>query len=82
MGMVLPQSIAGAMMPFPERAGAASALLGFVQQSGAALCGVAVGHWLGDSAWPLASAVALMGSVSLLLWIGTRTLREQVAAHP
>jgi DHA1 family bicyclomycin/chloramphenicol resistance-like MFS transporter len=82
MGMVLPQSIAGAMMPFPERAGAASALLGFVQQSGAALCGVAVGHWLGSSAWPLASAVALMGSASLLLWIGTRTLRAQVAAHP
>jgi DHA1 family bicyclomycin/chloramphenicol resistance-like MFS transporter len=82
MGMVLPQSTAGAMMPFPERAGAASALLGFVQQSGAALCGVAVGHWLGASAWPLVSAVALMGSVSLLLWIGTRTLREQVAAHP
>jgi DHA1 family bicyclomycin/chloramphenicol resistance-like MFS transporter len=70
------------MMPFPERAGAASALLGFVQQSGAALCGVAVGHWLGASAWPLVSAVALMGSVSLLLWIGTRTLRAQVAAHP
>ncbi len=37
MGMVLPQSIAGAMTPFPERAGAASALLGFIQQAVAAL---------------------------------------------
>ena len=43
LGMVLPQSIAGAMTPFPERAGAASALLGFVQQTVAALCGAIVG---------------------------------------
>ena len=41
LGMVLPQSIAGAMTPFPERAGAASALLGFIQQSVAAVCGAA-----------------------------------------
>src|SRR5690606_4177487 len=31
LGMVLPQSIAGAMTPFPERAGAASSLFGFIQ---------------------------------------------------
>ena len=48
LGMVLPQAIAGAMTPFPERAGAASALLGFVQQSGSALCGVVVGALLGQ----------------------------------
>ena len=81
LGMVLPQSIAGAMTPFPERAGAASALLGFVQQAIAALCGVTVGHFLGASAWPLASAVACMGSVTLLLWIGTRGLRARIATH-
>ena len=34
LGMVLPQGIAGAMTPFPERAGAASSLFGFVQQTG------------------------------------------------
>ena len=77
LGMVLPQSIAGAMAPFPERAGAASALFGFIQQCGAALCGVAVGHWLGASAWPLASAVAAMGCVSLFFWFGTRRLRAR-----
>ena len=47
LGMVLPQAIAGAMTPFPERAGAASALLGFIQQSAAALCGAVVGWLLG-----------------------------------
>jgi DHA1 family bicyclomycin/chloramphenicol resistance-like MFS transporter len=77
LGLVLPQAIAGAMTPFPERAGAASALLGFVQQTAAALCGVAVGHLLGASAWPLAIAVALMGCGCLLLWIGTRGLRAR-----
>jgi DHA1 family bicyclomycin/chloramphenicol resistance-like MFS transporter len=75
LGMVLPQSIAGAMTPFPERAGAASALLGFVQQSLAALCGAAVGALLGSSAWPLAGAVAGMGCATLGLWILTRARR-------
>ena len=56
LGMVLPQSIAGAMTPFPERAGAASSLLGFIQQTVAALCGAVVGWLLGESAWPLALA--------------------------
>ncbi len=78
MGMVLPQSIAGAMTPFPERAGAASALLGFIQQAVAALCGVAVGQLLGMSAWPLVLAVAFMGSASMLLWIGTRAVRARL----
>ncbi len=79
LGMVLPQSIAGAMTPFPERAGAASALLGFVQQSIAALCGAAVGAMLGANAWPLAAAVAVMGCATLVLWILTRSLRARVA---
>jgi DHA1 family bicyclomycin/chloramphenicol resistance-like MFS transporter len=79
LGMVLPQAIAGAMTPFPERAGAASALLGFVQQSAAALCGAVVGALLGTSAWPLAAAVAAMGCATLGLWILTRALRARAA---
>lgn len=78
LGLVLPQSIAGAMTPFPERAGAASALLGFVQQAVAALCGVVVGQLLGRTAWPLAIAVAFMGSASLLLWLTTGAVRARV----
>jgi DHA1 family bicyclomycin/chloramphenicol resistance-like MFS transporter len=78
MGLVLPQSIAGAMTPFPERAGAASALLGFIQQTVAALCGVAVGQLLGHTAWPLTIAVAFMGGASLLLWLATVAVRARV----
>jgi DHA1 family bicyclomycin/chloramphenicol resistance-like MFS transporter len=78
LGMVLPQAIAGAMTPFPERAGAASALLGFVQQSIAALCGAAVGALLGSTAWPLAGMVAAMGCATLLLWLATGAVRAGV----
>jgi DHA1 family bicyclomycin/chloramphenicol resistance-like MFS transporter len=81
MGMVLPQSLAGALTPFPERAGAASSLLGFVQQSVAALFGAMVGLFLGESAWPLAAGVALAGCITLALWIATRGLRHRFASQ-
>ena len=79
LGMVLPQGIAGAMTPFPERAGAASSLFGFLQQTAAAVCGAAVGWFLGQSAWPLAFGVATMGIATLGLWLATRGLRGQAA---
>ncbi len=81
LGMVLPQGIAGAMTPFPERAGAASSLFGFVQQSAAALCGAAVGWFLGQSAWPLVLGVAVMGCTTLALWLITRGIRSRSAKH-
>ena len=78
LGMVLPQGIAGALTPFPERAGAASSLFGFVQQSVAALCGAVVGSLLGLSAWPLAIGVAAMGCVTWVLWLTTQGIRRAV----
>ncbi len=75
VGLVLPQATAAALMPFPERAGAASSLVGFIQQAGAAICGVVVGHLIGDSAWPLAIAVAIMGWAALLTWAMTIKIR-------
>jgi DHA1 family bicyclomycin/chloramphenicol resistance-like MFS transporter len=81
LGLVLPQGIAGAMTPFPERAGAASSLFGFVQQTAAAICGAAVGWFLGQSAWPLALGVASMGLATLGFWLATRGLRARAAKH-
>ncbi len=80
LGMVLPQSVAGAMTPFPERAGAASSLFGFIQQSAAALCGALVGMMLNRGAVPLAAAVAIMGFATLAIWIATRGVRKRNAA--
>jgi DHA1 family bicyclomycin/chloramphenicol resistance-like MFS transporter len=79
MGMVLPQALAGAMTPFPERAGAASALLGFIQQTASALSGAVVGMLLGQSAWPLVGVVAVMGCGSLALWVCTRAIRAHAS---
>jgi len=81
MGMVLPQAMAGALTPFPERAGAASSLLGFVQQSGAAVLGAVVGVTLGKTAWPLAAGVAGAGCATLLLWFATQDVRRRLAKH-
>jgi DHA1 family bicyclomycin/chloramphenicol resistance-like MFS transporter len=81
MGMVLPQAIAGAMTPFPERAGAASSLFGFVQQTVSAVCGAAVGWFLGQTAWPLVIAVAAMGCATLGLWSVTHGIRRRIKKH-
>jgi MFS transporter, DHA1 family, multidrug resistance protein len=81
LGMVLPQGIAGAMTPFPERAGAASSLFGFVQQTVAALCGATVGWFLAQSAWPLAAGVAAMGCATLGLWFATFGIRRRAVKH-
>jgi MFS transporter, DHA1 family, multidrug resistance protein len=77
MGMSLPQSQAGALLPFPDRAGAASSLLGFITQTSSAVVGAIVGHALGANAWPLAFAVMIAGGLSLLLWWLSRDARAR-----
>ncbi len=67
LGLAMPQSMAGALTPFPDRAGAASSVLGFIQQVVASSIGIVVAHMLGRSALPLAATIAAMGSVALLL---------------
>jgi DHA1 family bicyclomycin/chloramphenicol resistance-like MFS transporter len=85
LGLAMPQAIAGALTPFPDHAGAASSLVGFMQQASGALLGAVVGHMLGFTAWPLAAAVGAMGCASLLLWMlciraGREGVREGILA--
>jgi DHA1 family bicyclomycin/chloramphenicol resistance-like MFS transporter len=77
LGLTMPQAMAGALHPFPEHAGAASSLLGFTQQTAAALMGALVGHALGSSAWPLVLGVAVMGCATLALWLLTGRMRAE-----
>ena len=79
MGLVQPQTMAGAMMPFPQRAGTASSLLGVSQMVCAAASGIVVGQLLGTSAWPVAIPLALSGCATLLLWIVSRSVRAREA---
>jgi len=81
MGLVQPQTIAGAMMPFPQRAGTASSLLGVAQMVCAALSGAIVGNFLGASAWPVAIPLAVTGCGTLLLWAVTREVRARETRH-
>ncbi|HUI13370.1 MAG TPA: multidrug effflux MFS transporter [Xanthobacteraceae bacterium] len=75
LGLALPAAMAGALTPFHDRAGTASSLMGFTQQSGAAVAAGAIGLYLGQSAWPVASVVASMGCVAALIWATTRKVR-------
>lgn len=65
-GLVMPNAIGGALAPYPKMAGAASALMGFVQMSLSALVGIAVGHAYAGTAVPMASAIALCGWAVLM----------------
>jgi len=81
VGLVQPQTMALAMQPFPERAGAASSLLGVLQMSLAALVGVAVGHMLGDSPLPLPAIIAGLG-VSAFVVFRASGAGVRAAAEP
>jgi len=57
-GMVMPSGLAGAIGPFPQMAGAASALTGFVQMTVGAAASVAVGALHDGSPRPMATMLA------------------------
>jgi DHA1 family bicyclomycin/chloramphenicol resistance-like MFS transporter len=78
LGLTFPQAMAGGMTPFPERAGAASSILGFVSQLSAAIIGALVVALLDGTAWPLAVSVTAMGALTLLFWL----LLPRVASPP
>jgi DHA1 family bicyclomycin/chloramphenicol resistance-like MFS transporter len=77
LGLAFPQSIAGALTPFPDRAGAASSVLGFVQQVVASVIGIVVGHSLSQSALPLAAIIAVLGVLALALAVFNRSWRNR-----
>jgi len=80
LGLAMPQALAGALQPFPERAGAASSLIGCVQQSVAASTGALVAHALGDTAWPLVIGIAVPGTAALVIWAATRGVRARAGS--
>jgi DHA1 family bicyclomycin/chloramphenicol resistance-like MFS transporter len=74
LGLTFPQAMAGGLSPFPDRAGAASSVLGFIPQFFAVAAGVIVVAMLDQTAWPLAVAVTLMGALTLLFWLMLRRI--------
>ncbi|MBL6927889.1 MAG: multidrug effflux MFS transporter [Rhodospirillales bacterium] len=68
MGIVMPNAIAGAIGPYPKMAGAASALLGFVQMAAAALVGLAVGQLDDGTQIPMTTAIAASGTLTFIAY--------------
>lgn len=66
--MVLPNSLGGAIGPFPRAAGAASALLGFVQMGLAALIGLPIGQASDGSALAMAIGMAACAAIGPLCY--------------
>jgi DHA1 family bicyclomycin/chloramphenicol resistance-like MFS transporter len=75
VGLTMPQSLAAAMQPFPDRAGAASSLMGICQMSVAALVGIGLGAALGTTALALPATVAILGAIAALVFGLTRAAR-------
>jgi DHA1 family bicyclomycin/chloramphenicol resistance-like MFS transporter len=77
MGIVLPQSQAGAMAPFPEKAGAASALMGFLMLGFAALLGYLIALLYNETQMAMVWAIAVMGvSCAIVFWTTARPSSE------
>ena len=72
VGFMLPNTMAAAMSPFPERAGAASSLMGFAQMTSAAVVGWIMGVYLGGTAMPLVIVMAIAGVGSFAVFQLTR----------
>jgi DHA1 family bicyclomycin/chloramphenicol resistance-like MFS transporter len=79
LGLTFPQAMAGGLTPFPDRAGAASSLLGFIPQFFAGIAGVTVVAVLDKTAWPLAIALTVMGVLALVFWLMVRRIPAHIA---
>jgi len=80
-GIVMPQSMAGALAPFPHMAGTSSALLGFIQMTLAALVGVLVGHFHDGTPLSMALAIGSMGLLTLGSFVMLQRISQEMTAE-
>ena len=73
ISMIMPAMMTAALAPFPNNAGAASAMMGFFQM-GAGLVGGTVSAMMGDPVTALATVIPTMGFMGLLSWLMWRRL--------
>ncbi|WP_083558443.1 multidrug effflux MFS transporter [Syntrophotalea acetylenica] len=74
-GLIVANSITGALVDFPQRAGAVSALTGAVQYGSGIFGSGLVGLWADGTPWPLGLVIAMSGLgclLSMLLLIPAR----------
>ncbi|MCW8914323.1 MAG: multidrug effflux MFS transporter [Magnetovibrio sp.] len=78
VGIVMPNSMAGSIGPFPHMAGAASALMGFIQMALAATMGALFGIVHDGTAVPMMAIIAMTGLIGFLF---ARTTKKFCAAQ-
>lgn len=81
VGIVMPQALTGALAPFPERAGTASALFGFLQMAMAGAAGAVVGQLHDGTPRMMALVIAGSGVLGLLVFLYGRQ-REALPPAP
>lgn len=76
-GIIMPQSMAGALAPNPQCAGSASSLFGFLQMTIAALGGALVGQLHDGTSLTMTLAIGLSGVLALLAYRGLVVQRSR-----
>ncbi|MDP3255106.1 MAG: multidrug effflux MFS transporter [Bosea sp. (in: a-proteobacteria)] len=79
VGLTMPQAQASAMMPFPDRAGAASSFTGLCQMLFSACIGLLVGQALKSGALPLPLVMSAIGVAALILFRASAAIRTAKA---
>jgi len=74
VGFIMPNTMAGAIGPFPHMAGAASAFMGFIQIMFAALSSALVGYLYDGTAVPM---MAVIGGCGALSWLFARRVEHR-----
>lgn len=78
-GMVLPASVAGAVIPNAHRAGLAAGFMGFAQMAGATLAGLLLGQLQDGTSWPM---VLLHGLFATAAFAAFHLLSRVAGAAP
>ena len=69
IGLIVPPATASGIAPFPEMAGAASALIGFIQMATSSVSVLAVGLIFDGTAGPMMILITVLGAASLALFL-------------
>ena len=72
-----PQTVAACLQPFPEKAGAAASLQGFIQNSMAAVVSAFLSIFSDGTAIPMGAAIAICGILTLIT--STMVIRKSSA---
>ena len=83
IGILMPQSMAGALTPFPQMAGTASSLMGFLQNVVAAFVGAGTAWLIGYTPNGLVWVMGVLGiaNLALTLLVGRKTAQNMASAE-